>query len=553
MIGGQLQRHLATDGQQFPPGAQIDDRCDRAIEIPADRHRSVRERVLGDGDTILHLAGGDANDAQARGLGDEGDGAVVQYLSGAVTGRRRTGRNHLTAGVAARVGQRRHAAGDSRQRLCDQLLESCRHAAVRGLRILVDPGDRRAGDDVVELLQQHFLPQLLQLAGDLGRDGGTRRPPQLCLAQQALAATVADLRLRLAGERAAMHLEVQLAVPHGHGCTGSDLGFHVREELVGGTRYNVRRTVEVGEPAGAFDHLAGRATATVAVAVGHQRPIAPPVVLEVLLAEHQFLADDSCVVGVDRWEVREHLRAVEPLPLERAVRKSVLLVPAQLLGDETVATGGAEDLRQRRRVAEHVWDPHLVAPFAEARFEVTLAVHQLARKALAAGQVHVGFHPHRTDRLPLTGGHALADAFEQRRVLALHPVVLRGLRAHEAVLRIRVHHAGRAREGAGALADGLTDGPQPRRVDVCMAHRNDLVRAGASWHCERGLQQLARRNGGTGNVVEVEGVECRGQFAQQPLPALVRRRQRSHQAEQHLHIEQQVEHVVVAQRERCLA
>lgn len=146
--------------------------------------------------------------------------------------------------------------------------------------------------------------------------------------------------------------------------------------------------------------------------------------LEVLLAEHQLLTDDGGVVGVDRREVGEHLRTVEALPLEGAVRESVLLVPAQLLCDEPVAPSGREDLRQGGRIAEDVGDPHLVAPPAEAALEVTLPVHQLPHEALAAGQVHVGFHPHRADRLPLPGGDALTNALEQRRVLALHPVVL---------------------------------------------------------------------------------------------------------------------------------
>jgi hypothetical protein len=65
------------------------------------------------------------------------------------------------------------------------------------------------------------------------------------------------------------------------------------------------------------------------------------VIAEVALAERHLLAGDLGVVGVDRREVGEHPGAVEALPPERVVREAVLLVPAELLGDEPMQPAAA--------------------------------------------------------------------------------------------------------------------------------------------------------------------------------------------------------------------
>src|SRR3954468_16380170 len=173
---------------------------------------------------------------------------------------------------------------------------------------------------------------------------------------------------------------------------------------------------------------------------------------EVALRIVHFGRGDLGVVRVDWWKVRQYAGAVEALPPEGRVGEQVLLVPTQLLGDEPRATSLAEDLRQCRRVPEHVGDPHLRTARAEPRLEVTLTEHELANDALAARQVHVGLDPHPTDGMPLAGRHLLADALEQRRVVAFYPIVLGGLRTSEPVLGVVVHQAHCRRKGARAFA-----------------------------------------------------------------------------------------------------
>src|SRR5215211_6847711 len=132
------------------------------------------------------------------------------------------------------------------------------------------------------------------------------------------------------------------------------------------------------------------------------------------------------VVGVGRWHVHEHLRAVDPRPCERVVRRLGELVPGQLLGEEAVDPRAAQDLRDLAVVAERVRGPELAAARAEALLQVALAVENLAHERLARRQVEVWLHPRAADDLPAALAHALAQPLvELGRVLLEPGVVLR--------------------------------------------------------------------------------------------------------------------------------
>ena len=236
------------------------------------------------------------------------------------------------------------------------------------------------------------------------------------------------------------------------------------------------------DPPEAFEHLPGRSAAAVAVPERHQRPLAPGVLGEAPHRVRQLLGLDLGVVGVDRREVGQHPRPVEALPPERGVREPVLAVPRQLLGDEPLHAAGGEDLGQPGGVAEHVGDPHLATAHAEVLLEEALPEHDLADDALAGRQVHVGLDPHPAGRDPLAGADLLGDPGEQLRLPLPDPLVLLGLRAGEPVLRRIVHQGDGRCERAHALAHGLGQRPQPRRVDVGMADRHHPVGAVARRH-----------------------------------------------------------------------
>ena len=134
---------------------------------------------------------------------------------------------------------------------------------------------------------------------------------------------------------------------------------------------------------------------------------------------------------------------------------------------------------------------------------------ELPRHRLAADHVGVGLDPHPADRHEPAGLDVLLHPLEQRRVVLAHPVPLlrRRHRVDEVVPVVQeVHHVG---DGAGHLAHGLADRPQPGRVDVGVPDRGDPVGAVVRRPAERPGQRGRGRRCGARHVGEVERVERR--------------------------------------------
>ena len=156
----------------------------------------------------------------------------------------------------------------------------------------------------VSTSRQTFVQRVrvdVDVVGD-GRGGG----PQLALAQQPLAAAVAELGAELAGERATVRLEVELAAPHRHRRAGCRLGLDVLEERTRRTDLDVRHAVEIGEAMGVREHLARRSPAAVAEAERRERPLAPGMLGEALDGAGQLTRKHLGVVRVDGREVGQH-------------------------------------------------------------------------------------------------------------------------------------------------------------------------------------------------------------------------------------------------------
>ena len=160
------------------------------------------------------------------------------------------------------------------------------------------------------------------------------------------------------------------------------------------------------------------------------------------------------------------------------VREVVDLVPGDLLRQEPLRARQLRELRQRPGVAEGVREPHLRAGDAEPVAVVRAAVEQLAAHRLAAGQVGVGLDPHAADGDDAAAGDGRAQPLEQLGVVLLDPrrVLRRG--EGEAVLRVEVEQAQLVGDGAGRLAAGLAQRPQPGGVDVRVADGRQRVRRG---------------------------------------------------------------------------
>jgi len=204
--------------------------------------------------------------------------------------------------------------------------------------------------------------------------------------------------------------------------------------------------------------------------------------------------------------VRQHARAVQALPPEAVIRQVVVLVPADLDGEEVFQPGLLDQLRQRPGIAEHIRQPQhrRLCPRPEVLPKEAAAQQKLAGQRLRAADVAVGLNPHPTDRLPAPLGHPLPDGREQRRVVLPDKLVKLRLALGEGEVRELIHQAHDVVEGAPGLTPGLAQRPQPGDIKVGMPRADDVHvqrRAGLSHarpeqiKCSghAGVERLARR------------------------------------------------------------
>ncbi len=212
----------------------------------------------------------------------------------------------------------------------------------------------------------------------------------------------------------------------------------------------------------------------------------------------------------------QHARAVQPLPPERIKGQAVVLVPADLDGEEILQAGFFDQLRQVPGIAKDIRQPEHRAfgSLAEIFAEEGPPQEELAGQRFGAAQVAVGLDPHAAHRFPGAAFHGRADEFEQGRVILADIIVKLGLRLGKDKIGELLGKAHGVIEGAPGLAPGLGKRPQPGHVDVGVAgsgniHRHGL--AGMGDTCaqigqgggQRGVKVLAK---GLAQVDAFEGI-----------------------------------------------
>ncbi len=340
-----------------------------------------------------------------------------------------------------------------------------------------------------------------------------------------------------------MELEVQLAHPHRR---RDEFRAGRVEELCRRRQVYGRRALEGARAVRGGDHLPGRAAASVAEPERNEGGVRPAFVGEVLFCMGQLGAREHRIIGVDRREVREDARAVDPLPEEGVMRKPVRLVPRDLLREEVFGTGGPRDLRQRGGVAERVGQPHLAGMHTELLHEEPRALDELPHERFAPDQVRVRFDPHAADRHEPAFGHADADALEEFGIEPLHPCVLLRRRRREHEVVVLVHQVEHVRERPRDLADRLAHRPQPRRVDVRVADGEDAVGARHCGGFQRRAESRAAVRGGGGDIERVDRIDCRFERREQLGAARRGRRQLKRQALQGPDVLDELPHLAVA-------
>ena len=171
-----------------------------------------------------------------------------------------------------------------------------------------------------------------------------------------------------------------------------------------------------------------------------------------------------------RDEVAQDFGTVDALPVERVIGQLIALVPADFRGHKIGNTAFLENLRKSRRIAEYVRQPENPVVLPELLSKKPFAIEQLPNQCLTGGQIAVRLHEHAALRLPSALGHSLLDLGIDLRSVALNILIKLRLAGHEDILGIATHQLQHSGEASDSLI--LRDGqrPEPRHVDVGVAH-----------------------------------------------------------------------------------
>ena len=209
--------------------------------------------------------------------------------------------------------------------------------------------NRGTRNDIMELMQEHALPALVDLflrvaaAGKEIHRGQPLRQRQLMLH---MAVHLLIVRLRCVG--AAMILQIKLAIPDRHVPVGPlHIFMHFPEKRTGCPCLHMRQSRRLIHGAAHHEHFPVHTAASIAITVSDQRLPAQIFVAELLPASKNGAGrhmstvsgepirhSPSLIRRVDK--IREHLRTVDAPPPEQIIWNGVVLVPADLGGHECV-------------------------------------------------------------------------------------------------------------------------------------------------------------------------------------------------------------------------
>ena len=404
---------------------------------------------------------------------------------------------------ALHPGRRVNSLGHLVQRPSRNLPRRHPHPVIILLRILINDADPRPRRQIVELVEQHLLPILVQLVRRILRAKQPRQRRKL-LRVQHLFLAVAHVFLvhGLRGVDAAMILEIHLRIPR----RNRNLPRHGRRRLVSlrnrlivphlafrsnlllDRREKALRSAELilcRHRLAAIRGNCGSGRRGPAKSLVQHRPRRPSAVIAHTVKVHHFrharrlrarrrkiLAQShrtQVQIHVVVRKISQHLRSIRRLPPEQLERQLVGVVPRHFLRDEVVDAALLVDLRQLPRVSKRIGipaDPHVHA----VRLLVPALAHQnLPHQRLAVRHIQVRLNPHAAHNLPAAFFDALRDLVVQRRILLRHPLVVGRSRLRVSVAEILVHQLQRRAKGAVHHVHGFGPRPQPRRVNVRVA------------------------------------------------------------------------------------
>ena len=340
---------------------------------------------------------------------------------------------------------------------------------MRFIRLRIDPRNRRAGQNIMELMQEQLLPEplgfLLRIGSPLQR---RQRTPKLHIMQSKFTAAVVVFDFRLRGIRSAVGVEIQLAVP----CMrGRAFFLQIRKEIQRRHHLYPRHALQIALTNRILDKIAARSAAAVAVPERHHEFIQMTLLRTGSPCAAKLLRIRSiCITG--RQEGRDR-RTVHAFPCKVMIREWVAFVvaPEYLLRHQILYAAVAQQLRQNRRIAKRIRQPEHAALHAELLPVKSLAVDQLTHQCLAGGHIGIRLNIHRAFRNPASVLCRHADALVQLRIMLPAHFIGGRLALNKAVLRITFQQSELRGKGACRLSVGFLHGPEPRQIQMRIADR----------------------------------------------------------------------------------
>ena len=340
-----------------------------------------------------------------------------------------------------------------------------------------------AGEDVMEMGEQHVLPGLYHLlfrkseAGKLSRQSGHG----LRVLQSRFQTAVAALDPALGGIAAGGEI-VQLVIHHRQFVPHT---LRFLEEFMEGAEPDLGVNRPLHHLQGTLHVPSGGAAAMVAHAVDHQACAQSHAASADLREACGHLRRDGSVVPVGLLVGQDFLSGRRFV----AVENLLPAVPPAMV----VVFHFAEpvNLRHVGAVSEGVRGEVHIQPFHAPDFlHVVFGVLDVAQQGLACGHVLVRLHPGSGGDFPAALGDALLDFLHHIRVILFHDFVHRALGLGIFEFRVLVHDVQHGAEGGQRRRHGLVEAPHPVHVDMGMGGQDELVALGLLRH---GRQDSLRR------------------------------------------------------------
>ena len=351
--------------------------------------------------------------------------------------------------------------------LCSQLMAFFQNCMECFFRVLINSCDGRAGQDVVELMQQDFFPQTLNCLCRICLSLlGCQRAPQFQITHGKLTSSVVVLHHCLRSIGSAVSAEIQLS---GIGMLRSAFCFHILEELDGAFQFYLRAAFQVSLTLRIFQIVSCRAATAIAVTKGQEECIQISLLASVLPHVHQLGGVGA--VGVAGRQEGTDLRAVHAFPVEIMVRElfAFIVRPENLLSYQIFNAAALQNLRQCSGITKGIRQPQHLAVYAELFLIIAFAVEQLTDQCFPGSHIRIRFYPHRALCDPLAILNRLFDSFKQLGVVFAAHLITGRLALDIFVFRIFFQQAQLCCKGTLCLSVCLCHRPQPCQIDMGIA------------------------------------------------------------------------------------